>query len=205
MKMRLQTWLVPAVLIVALAAIVLLAPDEKTLGQGIKSIYVHVTLTWTGMFGLTVAGLLGLVTLANGSQRIDSWAQTIGWVALALFAAGLVMSLVAAQVNWNGVFWAEPRTNAALQIVAVGLIVQILNTWLRSTRLRGALHLGVLVFMTWTMWRTELVLHPRSPIVTSDSMAIQATFASLFALCLAASAWVVWRRHSSRKVNSYSQ
>lgn len=197
MRTRLQAWWIPAALIVALAVIVWLAPNEKTLGEGIKSIYVHVTLTWTGMFGLTVAGLLGLVTLANGSQRIDAWAQTIGWVALALFAAGLIMSLVAAQVNWNGIFWAEPRTAAAMQIVAVALVAQILSTWVRWIRLRGFLHVAVAAFMTWMMLRTQLVLHPRSPIVTSDSTGIQATFAALFVLCLAVAAWVVWRWHSN--------
>ena len=38
----------------------------------------------------------------------------------------------------------------------------------------------------------ELVLHPRSPILTSESRSIQLTFASLFVLVAAGAGWTAW-------------
>lgn len=193
--MNVRRWisfLLPAVIVVITAFIVLVAPEEKTLGTGIKSIYVHVALTWTGMFGLSLVGFLGVITLLTARSPFFDWAQTIGWVAIVAFVAGLVMSMVAAQINWGGIFWAEPRTQAAMRIVSVALIVQILNTWFRNVRLRGLLHIIPSLFMAYTILTTELVLHPRSPILTSDSVSIQLTFVSLFLLVAAVAGWFVW-------------
>lgn len=193
--MKARPWLrygVPVFILAAVAAIVWLAPEEKTLGPGIKSVYVHVALTWTGMTGLTIAGLLGIGAAITNGGRLSRWAQMAGWVAIGFFGAGLAMSMIAAKVNWGGVFWAEPRAQAAMRIVAFALIVQILCTWLRSVRLSGVLHVFATLFMLWTIFQAELVLHPRSPILTSESRSIQLTFASLFVLVAAGAGWTAW-------------
>ncbi len=190
---RMVTLAVPVLIVAAIAVIVLVSPQEATLGAGIKSVYVHVSLTWTGMLGLTLSGLLGIVVLLRQSARLERWAQTLGWAALALFSSGFLMSMLAAQVNWGGVFWAEPRTAMATQIIAVTLIAQILSTWVKQVRLQGLLHLLAVAFMTWRVATTELVLHPQSPIMTSDARPIQLTFAVMFLLVAAAAGWLVWR------------
>lgn len=178
--------------IVTLALLILWrAPEEQTLGSGIKSVYVHVALSWTGLAGFSLAGLLGLATAVSGREEIESWARPIGWVALAAFAAGLVMSVLAARVNWGGMFWQEPRTNAALQILAVGLIVQLATAWPLPARLKGTLRLGLVLFAFWLTGSTPLVLHPRNPARASSSMAIRLTFFSLFVLFSLAAAWFV--------------
>ena len=82
--MKARPWLrygVPVFILAAVAAIVWLAPEEKTLGPGIKSVYVHVALTWTGMTGLTIAGLLGIGAAITNGGRLSRWAQMAGWVA----------------------------------------------------------------------------------------------------------------------------
>jgi hypothetical protein len=190
---RWRLWLVPAVLVAVVAVIVVVAPAEKTLGQGIKSIYVHVALTWTGMMGLLAAGVLGLGVVVTARPRWQHWSHILGWVAIAAFVGGLLMSMVAAQINWGGIFWAEPRAQMALRIVAMALIAQILATWVPNLRLRGVLHLLAAVYMLFTVWTTELVLHPQSPILTSDSRAIQLTFAVLFGLTALVALWAAWQ------------
>jgi hypothetical protein len=49
------------------------------------------------------------------------------------------------------------------------------------------------VYMLFTVWTTELVLHPQSPILTSDSRAIQLTFAVLFGLTALVALWAAWQ------------
>ena len=148
------------------------------------------------MTGLVILGLLGLVQLIWPSQELQAWSQDLGWVALGFFLAGIGMSMVAAWVNWGGIFWQEPRTLAMLRVVAVALIVQVLTDWPLSLRLKGGLRLGLALFLTWSVWRTALVLHPQNPIQTSSSLTIQATFFSLFALTFLLILWIVlrWRQ-----------
>lgn len=199
MRRRVIVNLLPAAILLVIAAVVVLAPQEKSLGEGIKSVYVHVALTWTGMAGLTLAGLLGIVMLVNQSERLQRWAQALGWVSIALFAGGFVMSMVAAQVNWGGIFWAEPRTTMALQIISVTLIVQVLCSWIQRLRVQALLHIGAALFMTWRIISTELVLHPQSPILNSDSLAIQLTFGAVFLLVVVIACWLVWRLMPSQQ------
>ena len=45
-------WVFVIVALGVAAALVIFAPDEKTLGTGIKYVYIHVAMTWTGMTGL---------------------------------------------------------------------------------------------------------------------------------------------------------
>ena len=185
-------WLVLGALALAAGILLWLAPAEKTLGQGIKIVYVHVAFMWAGMLCLTLAGVLGGGVLLWARQTWQPWAHAIGWVGLGLFAAGVGMSLLAAHINWGGIFWAEPRMLAALNILAIGVIVQNANGWLPGLRVRGLLNVGLAAFLTWSVLSTPLILHPRNPIHSSASLAIQLTFVGLFVLCSLAAAVVVW-------------
>jgi hypothetical protein len=97
-------WLVLGALAVVAAAVLWLAPAEQTLGTGISSVYVHVALTWTGMTGLATAAVLGLLAAVLGRPDLQEWAHTSAWIGLGAFAAGLIMSALAAGVNWGNVF-----------------------------------------------------------------------------------------------------
>ena len=184
-------WLVLGGIVVLAAVVLWLAPAEQTLGSGITSVYVHVALTWTGMTGLIVAAVLGLATALLGRSGLQDWGYVIGWVGLGMFAAGLIMSAVAAGINWGNVFWQEPRFNSALQILAVGLIVQVVNSLPLPYRVRGLLQALPAALLIWLTMITPLVLHPGNAARTSPSAAIRFTFIGLFALCCLAGAWIV--------------
>lgn len=189
---RRAPWAILGGLLTAAAILVWLAPEEQTLGQGIRSVYVHVALIWAGMAGLSVAGLLGLGVLFSAHEGLQRWAATIGWVALALFAAGLLMSVVAARANWGGVFLAEPRYLSASNVLVLGLVIQIVNGWLPSVRVRGLLSALLAAFLGWSTATTPSVLHPDNAARASSSVAIQSTFFGLFILACLGGAWVVW-------------
>jgi hypothetical protein len=178
---------------VATAVLLLIAPEEATLGRGIRSVYVHVALIWVGLAGFVAAGLLGIGLLITGYERFYPWLRTIGWIGVGFFAAGLAMSAVSSKVNWGAVFWQEPRMRSSSTSLAIAVIVMVAMEWFPWLRLRGGMMTAVPLIFFWLTARTELVLHPDNPIRTSDSLGIQATFAGLFVLVGLAAALFVWR------------
>ncbi len=187
-------WYMIAFLIVSAGLLLWAAPSERTLGAGIKLVYVHVAMTWTGMLGLTLAGVIGLGVALLGRPPLLAWARKVGWTAGGFFAAGLLTSALAAWVNWGGVFWAEPRMQTALNGLVLALVALVASGWLPWRRAGGALLAVPPVFLAWSTSSATLVLHPRSPILSSSSPGIQLAFLGSFALCLAAAAWLVLRR-----------
>lgn len=186
-------WLLLAGIVVAFAVVVWIAPNERTLGAGIKTVYVHVALTWTGMLGFAVAGVIGLAVAVSSRPALQAWMKLVGWVALPFYVAGAIMSLVAAQVNWGGVLWAEPRIAATLAGLAGAIGVLALNNWLAWRRAQGLLSLGFAVFLIASISNATLLFHPQNPIGASLSSGIQLTFLSLFALACLAGGWAVWQ------------
>ncbi len=184
-------WLVLGGIAVLAGALLWRAPAEQTLGSGITSVYVHVALTWTGMTGLVIAAGLGLAAAALGRSEVQDWAHAASWVGLGAFAAGLIMSALAAGINWGNIFWQEPRFNSTLQVLAVGLIVQVATSLPVGYRLRGILQAMPALALIWLTMITPLVLHPGNAARTSPSAAIRFTFFGLYILCCLAGAWIV--------------
>jgi hypothetical protein len=186
-------WLLLGGLITAVIFLIYLSPQEATLGTGIRAVYVHVALTWTGMVGFVLAGILGLVVLATANQKWAAWMQTLGWVAFGFYVAGVAMSAIASKVNWGGVFWQEPRMMAAVNSMAVAAILLSLNLWVPWVRLRGLLQAAIPAIVAWITYSAPLVLHPRNPIFSSEATNIQLTFIIMFLLVAAIGGWIVWR------------
>jgi hypothetical protein len=194
-----SSWLVVSSVLLLGAVVLLLAPEEQSLGTGIKSVYIHVALTWTAMLGLVIAGIVGVASSVLAKNTWQRLSQTVTWISLALFAAGLLMSMIAAGINWGGVFWQEPRTSAAIQVLVAGLVVQIANSFPINFRIKGLLSFFLLFFMFWTILSIPDVLHPGDAARTSP-LAIRMTFYSLFALCTFLALWLTWRIHRSQLV-----
>jgi hypothetical protein len=171
----------------------MLAPGEATIGQGIKIVYIHVALIWTGMLGLVVSGVAGAVTALIGHRGIRRWLPTVSWVSLAFYAAGVLTSLYAEQVNWGGIAWHEPRTKASLNLLALGIVVQVAAAFINRPRWQGLLSSFLAVAVIWTTATTPLQLHPANPIGSSTSTNIQIVFYLLFLLCCLVAGWFVWQ------------
>ena len=187
-----KPWLVPVVLLLLMALLVWRAPVEQLLGQGIKIVYVHVGLIWAGMLGFALNGLLGLVVAVTGSKKLADWLHIIGLVALSVFVISVIVSLVAEQVNWGGIFWQEPRNMAVFSVTAVAIIVLVLNSWLPWRRVQGLLAAGLAAFAILTLPSAPMVMHPENPARTSSSMGIQYAFYGVFVLAVLMSVWFVW-------------
>ncbi|MEI8254100.1 MAG: hypothetical protein WCJ30_00340 [Deltaproteobacteria bacterium] len=178
---------------VAFGAIVFLAPAERQLGSGIRVVYVHVPLVWTGMLALVSAAIAGAFALARprgpSSSAADAWGGALGMVGVVSYGAGVAMSLLAARINWGTLLWIEPRLAMSLRVVGLALAVQFVAPRLESVRARGAARLAVAVFMLWSLYATPLYVHPRDPIGTSAAWQIRGAFYSLFAILALTGAW----------------
>lgn len=186
------------VCIVLLAVLVaLLAPRERTLGSGIRSVYLHVSATWAGLSGFFLLGALGLVLLFWPNRRLGAWVRSIGWAAVMLFAVGYVLSLVAARVNWGGVLWQEPRVRVSFEILIGAAAVLMANLTALDQRWKGVLWVVLITFASWRLQSTQMYFHPEAPIRTSPSLAIKLSFYGLFVLALMAGASIVALMHSA--------
>ncbi len=178
---------------VAFAAIVWFAPAERQLGHGIRVVYVHVPLVWTGMLALVAAAVSGGIALAQprgaSGAAADAWGSALGMVGVVSYGAGVAMSLLAARINWGTMLWIEPRLAMSLRVIGLAVAVQLVAPRLESVRARGAARLSVALFMLWSLYATPLYVHPRDPIGTSAAWQIRGAFYSLFMILALAGAW----------------
>lgn len=177
----------PLVAAFAVAASVLLAlgaPAEETLGQAVKLVYIHAALMWVAFGLLTLSGLLGGLYFVRRSPRVFSWSGASMIVAVALLLGTGSLGLITAKITWGGVFWAEPRLMMLGQILVIGIAaVFVARTVGESLPAAGAA--AVAAAAAWVLLlRTERVIHPVSPIFSSDSAAIK-IFPLLITVCLA--------------------
>jgi hypothetical protein len=191
--------LVLLLLVILFFLILFAAPLEKTLGEAIRYVYVHVAFTWAGMFGFYLAGLLGLIVIFRESKRMQKWAQVITWVALGLFIGGGIFSILSQLTSWGGILWQEPRNRTSMMVMAIALIVLILNGWLPWIRVRGALYFGLAIFVAWIIPNTPLVFHPENAASGSESTMIRGAFALLTINLLLIGAWFVWQIGRAQK------
>jgi hypothetical protein len=178
------------------AAFLLLAPTERTLGEGIRIVYLHVALVWVGMAALYTAGVAGLVVAVTGRPSLARWMEALAWIGFLFYALSAAVSLVAQEVNWGGISWQEPRTVAMFQIVALALIVRVLNSWSGNHRLQGVLNVLVALALFWSARTTTLQLHPEDAVGSSTAQGIRLTFFALTALFVLVAGWLTLFWHA---------
>ncbi len=179
-------------LLVCGALILWFAPEEATLGGGIKWVYLHVAFIWTGMLGMAVTGGLGLLEMFGARPGLARWRAATSLVTLGVMVIAAITSLIATQVNWNGIFWQEPRMQALLRALALWVIAHFVGAWATDPRWGGGLAAGAALLAIIPMRLSPLVIHPQNPIGTSDSFGIQFAFVALFGVCLVGAVSAVW-------------
>jgi hypothetical protein len=113
----------------------------------------------------------------------------------------LPLSMWASQLNWNGLFLAEPRWKVAFVFSVVGLLLQLGLALIDRPILASIGNVLFLVALTIGLSAADRVLHPVSPIFTSGSLRLQLFFISLVALTMLAGAQIAgwWFRRDNRR------
>ena len=182
---RSHAWIrIGLLLVVAAVWGLLLSPQERAMGTTIRPVYLHVAATVAGMTLLYASAGLGLLRVMGLLERTDEWVPRVWGAGVAMFGLGYLLSLLAAQVAWGGIFWAEPRVRSSVGVLAVGAVV-----WAAAPRLTRKttghlvwpMGLAVIMVMLATSRR---IIHPESPVQDVTPWSIRGTFYGLTALML---------------------
>jgi hypothetical protein len=175
-------WLALSLLAIGLLATT--GPAEKTLGTNVRVVYLHGAWVWAALGGFIAAALTGLAGLVLRRTSIHVWSLALGRAALIFWITYLPISLWAMQTNWNGLFLSEPRWRLAVIFSIGGLILQIGVSLMDDPAWASAGNLVFLAALIFTLRSTENVMHPASPIFSSDAWRIQLFFIALVGLVL---------------------
>lgn len=192
-------WWLLALILILQTLILIFSPEEKTLGAGIKPVYLHVSLTWTGMVLLLINGFLGLAILITGREDIAGWQRSVLLGALWFYGIGFLISLYASWLNWGGIPYGEPRIRGALNVWVATLGVWVLRELILLPRVQGVVGWIPIVFMLVAGRSSRMVLHPDNPVATSP-LSIKATFLSMFGLAILLAIWFIWVQRQRLKI-----
>ena len=99
------------------------------------------------------------------------------------------------QTNWNGLFLSEPRWRLAVIFSIGGLVLQVGVLFMEEPAWSSVGNLVFLVALFFALRSTENVMHPASPIFSSDAWRIQVFFILLVGLvCFAEWQLARWLR-----------
>ncbi|KAA3659221.1 MAG: hypothetical protein DWQ10_09295 [Calditrichaeota bacterium] len=181
------------IIIVSAGLVLYFAPVESNLGSGILYVYIHAAAMQAGKIGLLLVACAGLVSLFIKRDNLLKLIQLTGWISLIFYVAGILISIVAAKVNWGEVFLAEPRYQSSAIIVLYASTIFILADWMSNTRYLGIIFFSIAPVMLWVDANTKLILHPENPVGASPSTGIKSTFFLLFILNLLALMILVYK------------
>ncbi len=173
----------------AVAAVVvsLLAPAEERLGDTVKLIYLHASVTWVALCAFAAAGLVGLVALARRSDVLSCWSTALLATATAFWTIHFALGLVTMRLAWGDWFWSEPRIRAGMLILGVSIAATLLALAADRRWIGPALSVAVVVFIVLLLTTTGRVFHPAGAIRESNSIAIKGSVFLIVLLTVAAS------------------
>ena len=171
--------------IIVMVLLSLFGPEEKSLGAGVKVVYLHGALVLTAELAFISAGIAGLLGLVTRRSVIQDWSAALGRMGIIFWVIYLPVSLWAMQANWNGLFLAEPRFRFAVIFAVTGVLLQA-GLWLIDRDWVTSLaNLVFIVTLLATFASAENIMHPGpSPIFSSGNFAIIGFFLLMIVLSL---------------------
>lgn len=176
----------------AIALFTSLGPAEKSLGTNARVVYLHGAWVWAALVALGAAAASGLLGLLAQKDAWHTWSQALGRTGMFFWITYLPISLWAMQTNWNGLFLSEPRWRLAMIFSITGLLLQIGLSLIHRPVWTSTANLLFFATLVYVLQTTDQVMHPPSPILTSDAWRIQIYFFGLIVLTLLA-AWQLAR------------
>jgi hypothetical protein len=195
-------WIGFIITCMAIAILTSFGPAENRLGTHIRIVYLHGAWVWVSLAAFSLAGISGAMGLITHRASLHRWSKAFGRTGLIFWVSYLPLSLWAMQSNWNGLFLAEPRWKLAFVFAITGILLQVGLGLADKPNLTSAMNLGYVIILLVAIQQTENVMHPASPILSSNAWRIQIFFFVLVALIFLA-AWQIvrwWYKHESGRV-----
>jgi heme exporter protein C len=149
----------------------LFAPEEQTMGQTQRIVYIHVSVAWFGLIGFLTTAASGLMYLLRRNIAWDDWAQAaaeVGWVCASLT---LATGSLWAHEAWNTWWTWDPRLTTSLILWTIYAGYFIVRSSIADSHRRarvgallsivGALDVPLVVMAT----RWFRGMHPVSPVM----------------------------------------
>jgi len=200
MKHDLKGWQSPVIWLfislILVGGVALFGPPEKSLGTNVRVVYLHGAWVWASMAAFVAAAVIGLAGLVTQRASLHYWSRALGRTGLIFWITYLPISVWAMQTNWNGLFLSEPRWRLAVVFAIGGLLLQIGVSLMEDPAWASALNVVYFLVLILALRSTDQVMHPASPILTSNAGRIQLFFAALLVTVLL-TAWQVarWWHH----------
>lgn len=186
------TWIYLFITVLVIAMLALLGPAEKALGSNVRVVYLHGAWVWTALSAYLAAALFGLAGLVFRKPALHCWSQALGRTGLLFWLTYLPLSLWAMQSNWNGLFLSEPRWRMALVFSVVSLLLQAGLTLLARPVWTSTANVAFAAALLVALRSIPNVMHPASPIFSSDALRIQFYFLLLVVMVLLAALQVAY-------------
>ncbi|MBI5951824.1 MAG: hypothetical protein HY865_09220 [Chloroflexi bacterium] len=167
-------------IVLAIALLTFLGPEEKSLGSNVRIVYLHgawVLAAEVAFFAAALAGLLGLVLRR---ELFHAWSAALGRTGIVFWVTYLPLSMFAMQSNWNGLFLAEPRFRLAMIFAVTGILLQV-GLWLFNIPwLTSLVNIAYIITLRVIFASAQNIMHPPpSPIFNSGNYLIIGFFIGL--------------------------
>lgn len=187
-----KNWFATIIFIILFCINIIIIPEEKTLGEGIILVYIHVALIFSGTLGFLVSAFLGVWVLFSANKHLQSWLFYLSLFSLILYFLGIGLSMIASTIFWGAVNWTEPYMLASLQIISITITILVVACLIPNIRIKGFLNIIPFVSILLLMHGNKLILHPDTPIRNSESLAMKFSLYSLLFIIVTFTIWLVW-------------
>jgi hypothetical protein len=178
-------WFILALLITA--GLTALGPQEKSLGNNIRIVYLHGAWALTAEAALGLAAGAGLLGILFRRENLHRWSAALEHTGLFFWLSYLPLSLWAMQANWNGLFLAEPRFRVAVIFSVTGVLLQIGLTLLARPIFTSLFNVLFFAALRIGLARADYIMHPPpSPIFNSGILSLQLFFVVVIFLTISA-------------------
>jgi hypothetical protein len=190
---------VVAVLLLALGGLLLImAPDEKTLGGVIKVVLLHGALVQVGLYAFLVAGLLGLAYVATRRDGLLAWCEAVQKSAVAVWVAYVVSSMVSTYMAWGQwIAWDEPRVRASAYVLGFALAALAITWWVGDSLFTALLNVVTAGVVWYLVKGVGVVRHPLDPLGPSTADVFRVYALALLVAALGLTALLAWGLHDA--------
>ncbi|HUS85156.1 MAG TPA: hypothetical protein VMX56_08415 [Anaerolineales bacterium] len=171
-----------AIIVIAIASF--FGPSERSLGSNVRLVYIHGAWVWTALIAFGAAAASGLIGWLLSRPSLHLWSSALGQAGIIFWTTYLPLSLWTMQANWNGLYLSEPRFRIGIDFAVIGILLQLAILIVRIPRYNSLINMGYFTALWFTLARTEQVMHPPSPILSSNSLEIQLFFFTMVGLCV---------------------